>query len=380
VIPPLYLLDRYVIRIFVRTLLVAFASFSGLYIVIDLFGNLEEFLRHIDRFGVGVLVEYYGPRILTFFDQISHLLALVAALFVITWMQRTNELTAVMAAGVPKRRVVRPLLLAGCLVALLAAVNRELWIPGFRDKLTRNAQTWAGDQSRSFTPVFDFQTRILFTGKGVIASRRTIVRPVFQLPDALAHWGPAITGAEARYEPPSDEHPGGYRIVGVTQPVDATERQTARVGSRRVILTPPDTDWLKPDELFLVSDVTFEELAFGRRYRRYLSTRELVGALRNPSLDYGADARVLLHARLVQPLLDMSLLILGLPLVTRRHGHSIFFAGGMAILLVIGFLCVVLAAHAMGSYLIVRPASLAAWLPLFVFGPCAFAVLRRGWE
>ncbi len=380
-IPRLYLLDRYILRLFLRTLLVAFASFSGLYIVIDLFGNLEEFLGHIERFGTLVLLEYYGPRILAFFDQTSALLALLASLFVITWMQRTNELTAVMAAGIPKRRVVLPLLCAGWLVSITAAVNREWWIPGFRDRLTRNAQTWAGGEARAFTPVFDFQTRILLTGKGVLPASRTIVQPAFQLPDALAtEWGPALTSREARYVAPQQDRPGGYLMIGVTSPADAAKRPSAHIGGQPVILSPHDTPWLKADQLFLASAVTFDELAFGRRYRRYLSTRELVSALRNPSLDYGADARVLLHARLVQPLLDFCLLVIGLPLVTRRHGHGIFYAGGMALLLVIGFLAATMAAHALGNYLIVRPASLAAWLPLLIFGPCAYVVLRRGWE
>ncbi len=378
--PRICLLDRYIAQIFLRTLLICFASFTGLYIVIDLFGNLEEFLRHIERFGAGVLVSYYGPRILTFFDQTSHLLTLIAALFVITWMQRTNELTAVMAAGIPKRRVVQPLLLAGCLIALLAALNREIWIPQIREKLTRNAQTWAGDAARTFTPVFDFQTRILFTGKGVLPARRVISQPVFQLPDAMASWGSAVTGAEARYLQADGDRPAGYLITEVTQPDDVADRESVRLGSDVVILTPRDAKWLDPDQVFVASDVTFDDLAFGRRYRRYLSTWELVQALRNASLDYGADARVLLHARIVQPLLDLSLLVLGLPLVTRRQTRSIFVAGGMAMLLVIGFLGVTIAAHTMGGYLIIRPASLAAWLPLLIFGPCAFAALRRGWE
>ena len=55
---------------------------------------------------------YYGARVLSFFDRISGLLALIAAIFTITWFQRTNELTAVMAAGISKARIIRPLVVA----------------------------------------------------------------------------------------------------------------------------------------------------------------------------------------------------------------------------------------------------------------------------
>ena len=75
-----------------------------MYIVIDTFNNLEEFLSYADRQGslLAVLSEYYGARVLSFFDRISGLLALMAAIFTVTWFQRTNELTAVTAAGIPK--------------------------------------------------------------------------------------------------------------------------------------------------------------------------------------------------------------------------------------------------------------------------------------
>ena len=74
---------------------------TGLFIVIDAFGNLEEFIAHGENQEGGlirVLAEYYGARTLTFFDRTSALLALVAAMFVVSWLQKTNEFTALMAA------------------------------------------------------------------------------------------------------------------------------------------------------------------------------------------------------------------------------------------------------------------------------------------
>ena len=68
-----------------------------------LFENLEEFISYAERQGslLGVLIDYYGARVLSFFDRISGLLALIAAIFTVTWFQRSNELTAVTAAGIP---------------------------------------------------------------------------------------------------------------------------------------------------------------------------------------------------------------------------------------------------------------------------------------
>src|SRR4051812_15301776 len=86
-----------------------------------------------------VVAAYYTPRLLQFFDQTSGLLAMLAAAFVLTGISRTNELTALMAAGICPARIIRPLLAASLLVAALAAANRELALPQVRDALSRNA-------------------------------------------------------------------------------------------------------------------------------------------------------------------------------------------------------------------------------------------------
>ena len=93
-----------------------------------------------------------------------------------------------------------------------------------------------------------------------------------------------------------------------------------------VVLTPHDTDWLKPDECFVASDITFNQLEGGPAWRQFASTGELLTGLHNRSLDYGADVRVTIHARLVQPILDVTLLFLGLPLVLSRQHRNVFVA------------------------------------------------------
>ena len=76
----------------------------------------------------------------------------------------------------------------------------------------------------------------------------------------------------------------------------------------------------------------------------FSSVYQLIAGLHNPSMDYGADVRVAIHSRFVQPLLDIVLLFLALPLVVRRESRKVFLAIGvcmgvttMFMLTVIGF-------------------------------------------
>jgi lipopolysaccharide export system permease protein len=373
--------DRYLLRTFAKVLVVSFLSLTGLYVIIDLFGNLEEFISYAEREGslLTVLGDYYGARVLSFFDRTSGLLALIAAIFTVTWFQRTNELTAVTAAGIPKARIVRPLIVATVIVAVLAAANRELGLPQVRDKLSRNAQDWHGENSSQLTPRRDNQTRILIAGKATVAAHQQITQPSFRLSGSFAQFGRQLAASKANYQPATTEHPAGYLLDGVTQPASIAAIPSGVLDDQPIILTPRDHPWLKPDQCFVASAVTFEHLAADLAWRQYSSTTQLIGALRNPSLDYGADTRVTVHRRLVQPALDVTLLFLGLPLVLSRSNRNMFVAVGQCLLLVGAFFLVVLACQSLGNAILVSPA-LAAWLPLLVFVPVAYVSAVRRWE
>ena len=137
------LIDRYLLRSFLWVWFICFCSLTGLYIVIDALTNLEEFLKIAEktqRNFVVVMGDFYLYRAISFFDRTSGILTLIAAMFTLAGLQRYNELTALLAAGTSKWRIVRPIIVAGACMALLAALNREIIMPAHRAKLTRSPQ------------------------------------------------------------------------------------------------------------------------------------------------------------------------------------------------------------------------------------------------
>lgn len=373
----MYIIDRYALRLFLKVALVCFISFTGLYIVIDAFGNLEEFLSYGSERGslMFVLAEYYGARVLEFFDRTGSLLALISSMFVVTWMQRSNELTAVMAAGVAKSRMVMPLVFAAMGVSLIGVVNRELFIPAVRDKLSHNIQDPDGTVGQQLNPRHDHRTKIFIGGNATFAAEQRIANPHFGLFDASQGFGRKLTAQDAFYHESTAGRPAGYWLKKVVQPPDLKQRPSYHEDGRPVILSPLDTPWLAEDECFVVSDVSFELLEGGSRWGKYASSAELIAGLHNPSLDFPADVRVTLHSRFVQPFLDISLLFLGLPLVVARESRNVFVAAGLCLLVVIGYFLVVIACHAAGANQFIS-SPLSAWAPLMIFAPIAFAVAR----
>lgn len=369
------LIDRYLLFQFVKSFLIFFISFTGLYVVIDLFNNLDEFLKYGEATGslFGVLLSYYGPRVFSFFNMTSGILTLTAAMFTVTWFQRHNEMTALMAAGISKARIVRPLILAVVFIALLGVVNREFVVPQFTDRLGRNAQDWLGERAKDLRPKYDNERVILINGKSTFANEMRILEPSFRLPKSFPVVKNRLTALNAYYRPAEDNRPSGYLLDQVTEVEGLEKISSLKDGEQILVLMPGDTPWLEPNQCFVVSNLTFEQLTASREWRSYASTFSLISALSNPSLDFGADTLVEIHGRMVQPFLDIVLLLIGLPLVLRDENRNVFLAIGWCLLTVMIFFMVNLACRGLGANYMMDPA-LAVWIPLMLFVPVAVAM------
>ena len=236
------LIDRYLLRQFLLMFFICFCSLTGLFIVIDAFSNLEEFVSQAAKQGglMQLLGAYYGYRTLSFFDRTSNILTLIAAMFTLASFQRHNEMTALLAAGIPKWRVIRSLVVAVAIISLLAAANRELVIPTIREQLSLNAQDFDGQSAKKFDPRRDNRTHILIRGKESFAVDQRIHDVSFRVPPGLSQYGNDLVAEDAFYLPPDSQHPGGYLLRGMHSPVDwingrRCRRAKNRSSSRRSI-------------------------------------------------------------------------------------------------------------------------------------------------
>jgi lipopolysaccharide export system permease protein len=261
-----------------------------------------------------------------------------------------------------------------CVVAVsaLAVVNRELILPRFREVLSRNAQDFAGEVPRPVRPQYDARTNVYLNGRLVYMSERRVHRPQFRLPPPLAVHGPSIVAEEAINVAADAQRPAGWLFKKVSQPSELAKCASVPFDGRPALLFPKDCPWLAADECFLASDVRINQLAESN-FQRLASTAEMIAALRNPSSDYGPDLRVAAHSRFVQPLLEISLLFLGLPLVLGSSSRNIFVAIGLCGGVVASFFVVVLTCHGLGNNCLISPA-LAAWSPLAICVPIAVAL------
>lgn len=370
------IIDRYLLRQFIKAFAICFMSLTGLYMVFDAFTNLESFMRSAEKLGGlwHLLASYYTCRAVLFFDRTNYLLVLVAAMFTVTWIQRHNELTALMAAGISRMRVIRPIIVAAIIISLLATINRELVIPRLANELAKDPKNLAGDRANEMRPRFDNATDILFQGASTSNNEMRIDRPNFRLPPSLDRYGTQLVAQTAYYQPPAGTRPGGYLFKGVSEPRGLDDKPSLQLRGTPVVITRRDApEWIAPGECFVATPLTFEQLLGDVAFRQYASTWQLITGLRNPSLNFGADVRVTIHMRIVQPLLDVTLLFLGLPWVVSRSSRNVFFAIGLCMVIVTGFFLVVMGFQYLGAMSLLSPA-LAAWAPLMLFTPAAIGL------
>ncbi len=372
------ILDRYLLLLFLRTFLVCFISFTGLYVVIHLFSNLDELsaLSAESTWGQ-LMLDFYGPRVAEMFGKTAPVLALVAGIFSISMLQRNRELTAIEAGGITKQRALRSILLAGVAIVALTVANREFLIPQFKDRLVRTPQNWHDRGAVTMPPREDFRTGMKFRGKEFFVGEKTISEANIQLPLTISTAVPRIAATTGTLVPANDVHPAGVLLQGVTLPVVMTNMESILFEGETLVFSPRNFTWLKNDQCFVAVEMDADEIAFGKKLAQYRPTSEMIAALKQPKRQFGLSAEVSVHARLLRPLLDISLLFLGLPMIVSNGERNIFVSAGLGFLIVGSVFLVDAACQGLGAYRLLEPAALAAWLPLIVFVPLAILSMRK---
>ena len=121
------ILDRYLVNRFVFSLLYCLCLFSVLFIVIDAFNNLDEFLKSgVSMTIIGIYYLYSVPFIVV---QIVPMAVLVSTLYVLSSLARHNEITAMKASGVSSFHILAPYLFIGAVISFGIFLVSERVVP-----------------------------------------------------------------------------------------------------------------------------------------------------------------------------------------------------------------------------------------------------------
>lgn len=379
------ILDRQRYWAFFKAYVICFIALVGLYVVIDAFSNLDEFAKRAEGLELfKVMGQFYLVKMSLFYDRLCGVIGMMAAIFTVTWMQRNNELLAMLAAGISTQRVIRPVWISTILVSGIAMLNQELVMPPLAEEL-RKSHDDDGTQQISVSSRYDDD---LITIHGIKADRanKTLYPCNITIPSHVYGTMIEVQAREARYIPDDDRDApmsGGWLLRGaqLLTPVEPNV-----LGRRDTLVHLKDSKGYPPplpvvdaisrgqETYFLHTALTFESVARSRDWYQFATTRQLIGALsdRSNSTTERLDISVFLHNRLLRPLLSLNLMMLSLPLVLGGYGRNMFInlgfsLGTSAIFYGAGFL-----SQYLGSHDVITPEQ-SAWAPLIVFGTIATA-------
>ena len=371
-------IDRYILVLFVRTVMISFCSIAGIFIVFHAFTSMDDLVKQgqAEDGLARVMLRFYGPYMLLLFDWTVAIITLMAFLFTVGWLRRSGELTAILSAGVSHGRIFRPIIIASAAIVLLQLASRELLLPEYRDVLTMKAKDLSGETEQPILAKYDKTNRVLVDGSALITQSRVIREPSFRLDGDYPGFGDLLIARSARWVEANDQHPSGYLIEGVQRPERIDHLPTVGFQGRPILMTSRDQLWLGARQCFFATSVHTDLLQTSQSATRMASVAELVQRVRNPAVHSSTSLRVLLHERIVRPPLDFALILLGLPLVVNRQGRNLFVMIGIAMLTVLGFFAVKTLSGAMGGSGYLLSPAMAAWVPLLVIGPIAYVRLR----
>ncbi len=378
------ILDRERYWSFMKAYFICFFALVGLYVVIDAFGKIDEFAEWSPTtadlfYNMG---RFYVIRMSLIYDQICGIITMMAAIFTVTWMQKNNELLAMLAAGISTQRVIRPVLISALAISSLAIVNQEFIMPRLAEELQRPPDD-DGFQLKKVWPRQDAND-VYIKGFQADRSGRMVTQFEATIPVRVAGELIELAATEAIFIPDDDPNcpnKGGWVLWGtkfLTSPPsgslgELTKGVLTEIEDRSAFPQPKDKLAGKPGApiYFLKTDLTFSSLTRSPQWFHFATTFELIQALSDPTnIGERGDISIFLHSRLIRPLLGFNLMLLSLPLVLGGPGRNMFVNLGMSLGTSGLFYSIGFVSQYLGGHEVYSP-EMAAWAPLILFGTVA---------
>jgi lipopolysaccharide export system permease protein len=361
-------LDRMILVSFFRSYAIVSAALLSLYVVLDLFTNIDTFGRSGNIAGItNHIVSYYSAQIVLIFDRLAESITLISAMFTVAWMQRSNELLPQLSAGIPTRRAVLPVLFGAAVTLTFGPLNQELVIPMVADRLVAPRDDLEGAKAVPLAGAYD-PSGVHIEGLAGFRNQHKIVRFYATFPETLPNGQPSPSGMvhmqaeEAIYHPAEEggEYSGGWEMLNTTPA--ALDGQM-----------PPNLKMIDPGHHFLKTpDTDFDAVSRGSGWFLYAPSTKLRELLSRAEPRRQSKVAVLFHTRITRPLGGTLLVLLGLSVILQNPNRHVFISSGLCLGMSLAYYICTLSCKFLGDAGYLSP-PLSAWVPLLIFGPLTLA-------
>ena len=360
--------DRYLLKALTFTFIVCFITTFGLFIVIDLFENIDELVEINGNRGLssllGLITTLYGYRSILFLDQAGPVLIILSVMTVLIVLQRSGELHPLLAAGISMYRILRPVIIGSVVFNGILMLNQELLVPrvAFLEHELRHRNN---PGKTSVQPMTDHATMITIDGDRIHVPKQTIDKPVIVLPQpTLVHDITVLEAQSAVFLPATHGTPSGWLLQHVSASAFAEISHKLTKSGREMVQVRENEK-----EIFVVSAVTCDQLLNRTSSFTSLSTADLIARIRCPAFGEVSIHRLVryLHSRMMQPYINIIAVLLIIPLMVRRESRGLVMDSTLSGLVLTGMFGLIQTFQGLGAIELISP-EFAACGPVVIGG------------
>ena len=123
----MHLLTRYLLALFARYFFTITIGFVAVYLLIDFFEKYDEFAEAGKP--ASLILQFFLYNIPFVIDQLGPILILLSGVITLGILNHSNELTALKAAGIPLKRITRPIFIAAFFFTALFIIAAQFMLP-----------------------------------------------------------------------------------------------------------------------------------------------------------------------------------------------------------------------------------------------------------
>jgi lipopolysaccharide export system permease protein len=314
------LIDRYVMRQFLRVLLWAQVSFAAVFMLVDLFDHVDNFIDDEARLvSIGKYYFFLLPRVVDLTLPVSMLLA---ALFTMSILSKNQEYTALLSAGQSLTRITRSILLFALVVAAAAGAWKEFVVAPANRHHHDVKEYEIGGGKRDELHAKRNLTYIGQDGRVYVAARFRPRPPTLQSLSVQTfekgHLVKRIDAARARFEDGAWVlHTGAVRRF-----VDGREEVKLFATEKLGGVVEPPSEFARRS--VKTEDMTWRELS------RFAAKVQRSGGDATP---YRAD----MAQKISFPVINFLIVVLGISLGARRRKTTLWSGFGLTLGLAVGY-------------------------------------------
>jgi lipopolysaccharide export system permease protein len=345
------ILQRYLLGTFSRIVALSLSSFCAVYLLIDFFGRVDNFLEHDAQLSLYFI--YFGAKLPLIISQVLPLAVLMGVFLTLGGFAKTNELTAMRAGGVGLPRIVTPVIAIACLIgAGHFMLNEYVVPPGVK--------------------TFNHIMRVEVKGKPAALEKRQDLW--FRDRDTMYHADLTTSNSKALHGISIYELNTEFKHKRNIEAEKAIYTGTSWEAYNAIVREfNPDTGLLKrefhTDKIGIDLNKTPEDFSSTENEAEELSfaeLRDISRQLEKAGLN-NSKYVVDMHAKLAQPLISLIMALLGIPFALQKS-RNINLGLGISVCIMIGMAFFVTQSTLIAfGYAEILPPFLAAWAADIIF-------------